>query len=116
MSETIRSRFTSLTFWPYIDENLRRELHDLAREARYVITPPNLHPALTSFHDPDSGGAGLLTLLAQALRELSGNLDEQTPDHAAVREALDDAAAHIAHAAGQHIATALALLGLPDQR
>ncbi|MFF7779493.1 hypothetical protein ACFZCG_34350 [Streptomyces tanashiensis] len=116
MPETEAREFEGFTFWPYVDEDLRRVLHELAREARFCITPPDLRPALTTFHDPEGHGTGLLTLLAQVLRELSGNLNEKTPHHEAVREALDAAADHITDTAGRHIADAIALLTPPDQR
>ncbi|MFI2734024.1 hypothetical protein [Streptomyces sp. NPDC018711] len=116
MFETEHSKFASLTFWPYLDDSLRRDLRDLAREARFCIGPPNLRPALATLHAPENDGAGLLSLLAQVLRELSGNLDERTPNHEAVREALDAAAAHLTDTAGRHVATALALLPSSDQR
>ncbi|WP_179200042.1 hypothetical protein [Streptomyces sp. NRRL B-24572] len=115
MSETAQHETGSVTnpFWPYLNHDVRRELCDMAREARYSVTPADLRPVLATFHDPANSATGLLALFAQIFRELSGNLDEQTPHHKAVREALDQAATHIADTAAQHIATALDLLTRP---
>ncbi|WP_055600817.1 hypothetical protein [Streptomyces aureus] len=110
MSRIVQHRITTAT------DTVRTGLDDLLREVRIGLDAADQRHLLRHLYDPESGGTGLLPLLAEVLTAASVAVGEWQPHHEATVEALDEAAAYIADSAGQRINTARNLLTRPAEK